>query len=180
MTNRVQMSRDRSQAASSAEPSAMTLPPWRILIVDDDEDVHLSTKFALGEETFEGRGFQFLHAYSAAEAVKWYRLAADQGFAKAQTMLGVMYQLGEGATQDYAEAAKWFRKAAKQRFIFAQYDLGKMYAEGRGVEQDYAQAHMWFSSAGAIDERSAVAAKLTPEQIAAAQKLARDWKPTTP
>lgn len=42
--------------------------PWQILVVDDDRDVHVTTEFALGSETFEGRGFHFQHAYSAAEA----------------------------------------------------------------------------------------------------------------
>ncbi|MCP4827986.1 MAG: sel1 repeat family protein, partial [Proteobacteria bacterium] len=39
-----------------------------------------------------------------AEAVKWYRLAADQGYADAQCNLGVMYDNGQGVPQDYAEA----------------------------------------------------------------------------
>ena len=39
-----------------------------------------------------------------AEAVKWYRLAADQGDASAQFNLGVMYDKGQGVPQDYAEA----------------------------------------------------------------------------
>ncbi len=42
--------------------------PWHLLIVDDDPDVHLTTEFALGNESFMGRGLQFVHAYSAAEA----------------------------------------------------------------------------------------------------------------
>ena len=39
-----------------------------------------------------------------AEAVKWFRLAADQGDAGAQSILGVMYDEGHGVPQDYAEA----------------------------------------------------------------------------
>ena len=49
-----------------------------------------------------------------AEAVKWYRKAADQGDAFAQYNLGVMYDNGEGVPQDQAEAVKWYRKAAEQ------------------------------------------------------------------
>lgn len=41
---------------------------WRILIVDDDPDVHVTTEFALGSETILNRPLQFLHAYSASEA----------------------------------------------------------------------------------------------------------------
>jgi diguanylate cyclase (GGDEF)-like protein len=43
-------------------------PPWRILVVDDDADVHSTTTFALDNVTMQGRGLSFLHAYSAAEA----------------------------------------------------------------------------------------------------------------
>ena len=55
--------------------------------------------------------------------------------------------------------------------------------KGRGVPQDYVQAHMWWNLAAvkgntdAIKNRDVVAAKMTPTQIAEAQKLAREWKP---
>jgi len=45
-----------------------TLPPWRILVVDDDADVHSTTLFALGNVEMQGRPLTFLHAYSATEA----------------------------------------------------------------------------------------------------------------
>lgn len=45
-----------------------TRPPWRILVVDDDADVHSTTTFALDNVVMQGRGLAFLHAYSAAEA----------------------------------------------------------------------------------------------------------------
>ncbi|PKR55541.1 two-component system response regulator [Thalassospira marina] len=41
---------------------------WRILIVDDDADVHEITEMALDNLTFLGRPAELLHAYSAAEA----------------------------------------------------------------------------------------------------------------
>ena len=62
--------------------------------------------------------------------MKWYRLAADQGFALAQYNLGIMYNKGEGVAQDYAEAVKWYRRAADKGFAFAQYNLGVMYDRG--------------------------------------------------
>jgi CheY-like chemotaxis protein len=43
--------------------------PWRILIVDDDVDVHVVTKFALNNIEFQGRRLSYLHAYTAAEAI---------------------------------------------------------------------------------------------------------------
>jgi len=53
-------------------------------------------------------------AIDKKEAVKWYRLAADQGNADAQLFLGGMYNEGQGVLQDYKEAVKWYRLAAEQ------------------------------------------------------------------
>jgi TPR repeat protein len=71
-----------------------------------------------------------------AEAMKWYRKAADQGNAAAQNNLGVMYDEGQGVPQNYAEAMKWYRKAADRGFDKAQYNLGNMYKNGQGVPQN--------------------------------------------
>ena len=49
-----------------------------------------------------------------AEAVKWYRKAADQGHSGAQFNLAIMYATGEGVPENDAEAVKWYRKAADQ------------------------------------------------------------------
>ncbi len=59
-----------------------------------------------------------------AEAVRWYRLAADQGNATAQFNLGVMYDTGRGVPQDDAEAVRWYRLAADQGDADAQFNLG--------------------------------------------------------
>ena len=117
------------------------------------------------------------------QAVSWYRKSAEQGDAEAQTNLGVMYDKGRGVPQDYAAAAFWYRKSAEQGDARAQYNLGLMYRNGEGVTQDYVQAHMWLNlaaangDADAVKNRDIVAAKMTPAQIAEAQKLAREWKP---
>ena len=122
-----------------------------------------------------------------AEALRLWRPLADQGDANAQYMLGIMYANGRGVPQDYAEAMKWCRLAAEQGYARAQYMLGIMYANGRGVPQNDVQAHMWFNLAAsrapaserdeAIKMRNVAASNMTPEQIAEAQKLAREWKP---
>jgi TPR repeat protein len=118
-----------------------------------------------------------------AEAAKWYRKAADRGHADAQFKVALMYSMGKGVPQNDAEAANWCQKAADQGQADAQHTLGLMYATGRGVLQDDVQAHLWLNLAGASgDDRAAqlrddVAAKMTPAQIAEAQKLAREWKP---
>jgi len=59
--------------ASTPQDSA----PWRILIVDDDVDVHVVTKFALSNTNFQGRRLSFLHAYSAKEALAILRDTPD-------------------------------------------------------------------------------------------------------
>ena len=73
-----------------------------------------------------------------AEAVRWYRLAADQGYSPAQTTLGNMHINGIGVAQDLAESARWYRLAADQGLAVAQYNLANMYRDGRGVAQDAA------------------------------------------
>jgi TPR repeat protein len=74
------------------------------------------------------------------EAVKWYRLAEDQGNADAQSNLGYMYANGRGVRQEHTEAVKWYRLAAGQGNAKAQCNLGVMYATGQGVPQDSTKA----------------------------------------
>jgi len=77
----------------------------------------------------------------------------------------------------------YLRLGANQGNDLAQRRLGQMYERGEGVQQDYIKAYMWYSlgtgkgvEAGAR-LRDALAKKMDPEQIAEAQKLAREWKP---
>ena len=116
-------------------------------------------------------------------AIKWLRLAADQDYARAQNLLGLMYDLGRGVPQDYVQAMKWYRLAADQGDASAYSGLGYMYEFGQGVPQDDVQAHMWLNLAAAqghangAKNRDLVAKRMTPQQIAQAQELARNWKP---
>ena len=82
-----------------------------------------------------------------AEAVKWYRKAADQGLALAQTNLGYCYQNGQGVQKDDTEAVKWYSKAADQGAAKAQKNLGFCYAIGKGVQKDEAEAVKWYRKA---------------------------------
>ena len=123
----------------------------------------------------DGRGV----SKDEAEAVRWYRLAADQGYAKAQYTLGVMYAEGRGVPKDEAEAVRWYRLAADQGLAGAQGDLGFMYADGRGVLKDSVLAHMWFNIAGANGNASAreyrdiLERDMTRDEISRAIELAR-------
>ena len=64
--------------------------------------------------------------------------------------------------------------------MIALYNLGFIYEKGRGVTQDYVQAHKWYNLSAALGlrERDRLASLMTPAQIAEAQRLAREWRPT--
>ena len=77
------------------------------------------------------------------EAVKWYRMAAEQGHAGAQYSLGNAYDSGNGVKKDSSEAVKWYRKAAEQGYVFAQEELARKYKYGSGVKRDKKEAAKW-------------------------------------
>ena len=116
----------------------------------------------------------------AAALREWTPLAAEQGDAEAQFNLGHMYRKGQGVRQDDKTALKWFRLAAEQGHAEAQLVLGAMYYGGYGVSQDYITAHVWANIAAvngremAPELRNAIAKEMTPAQIHAAQKRAKD------
>src|SRR5258708_6470223 len=119
----------------------------------------------------------------SVEAVKWYRMAAEQGHRAAQFHLGRMYANGDGVDQDEIEANKWhrraieqraahqdynydlgkkpvetvewYRKAAEQGSTSAQYNLGVIYANGIGVAQDRTDAEKWYRKAAEQGHRDA-------------------------
>ena len=88
---------------------------------------------------------------AAAEAGRWYRLAAEQGVAEAQFNLGLMYANSEGVLQDDVAAHMWLNLAAAQ-------------STGEARERHAAA-------------RDAVAERLTRENLSEAQRRAREWSP---
>ena len=142
---------------------------------DASEQVLLARMYYLGEGVPQ----------DFTEAVKWFRLAANQGVAFAQYSLGVAYDFGTGVPKDFTEAVKWYRLAAAQGYALAQFNLGLMYARGTGVPEDYVQAYKWWNLAAAAGNADAknykrkVAEKMTKEHIAEAQRLSTAFKPTT-
>ena len=80
-----------------------------------------------------------------AEAVRWFRLAADQGEAAAQYNLGVMYRDGDGVPEDIVLAYMWFNLAAAQ------------------------------GNENAQDNKDIAEQRMTREQIAEAQRLSTEW-----
>jgi len=61
------------------------------------------------------------------QAMAWYRKSAEQGFAPAQTNLGILLETGGQIERNYKEAASWYRKAAEQGNAAAQFNLGLIY-----------------------------------------------------
>jgi TPR repeat protein len=111
------------------------------------------SQFELGAAFFVGRCGV---AKDEAEAVKWYRKAADQNIPAARYNLGVCYALGHGVARDDVEAVKWYRRAAEQNYPKAQYNLGLCYDHGEGVAKDEAEAVKWYRRAA---EQNAAAAQ---------------------
>ena len=143
------------------------------------EQNNASAQYGLGFGYYYGEGV----AKDYAEAVQWYRKAAEQNFAPAQYNLAQCYYNGQGVAKDYVEAVKWYRKAAEQNNTPAQYDLGVCYYYGQGVAKDYVEGYKWWllaAAQGDEDAKNAVSIlenKVSREQIAEGQKLARNFKP---
>ena len=84
----------------------------------------------------------------SAEAAKWYRKAADQGYRQAQDRLGYLYAMGEGVPEDLVLAYMWTR-------------LAELASPSKAESKT----------------RKSISAQMTPEQVARAEKLVRAWKP---
>ena len=97
-----------------------------------------------------------------------------------------MYHRGNGVKLDPKEAAKWWCKAAEQGDVSAKYMLGVMYEGGYGVKKDLVLAYAWCNIAATDGHESAkrvkqdIGKKLTPEQIAKAEALAKEMIANNP
>ena len=129
-----------------------------------------------------------------ADVAKWLRGFADNDDAhslEAQYDLGSMAENGIGMYQNYPEAAQWYRKCADAGSWQGQMSLGDLYFDGKGVPKDLVLAYMWLNLAAATapqnalvsmgndiaKQRDRLAALMTQEQVAEAQRLSREWKP---
>jgi TPR repeat protein len=150
------------------------------------EQGHVGAQFQLGTLYGNGQGV----ARDAVEAAKWFRKAAEQGDADSQLYLGSMSFRGNGVPKDEVEAVKWWRRAAEQGLAGAQFILGGLYGAGKVLPEDDVEAYKWLNLAAsrfrpferedrdkAIALRDELTGIMTPDQIAEAQKLSREWKP---
>ena len=86
--------------------------------------------------------------------MRWYRLAADQGDARAQNNLGVKYGTGAGVPQDYVQSHMWANIAASR---------------STGEDREWA-----------VSTRDLIVDNLTPDDLSEAQRLAREWDAAHP
>lgn len=120
-----------------------------------------------------------------AGAARQLAPVATRGNARAQAMLGFLYETGQGVPQAYDAASSWYRAAAEQGDPTAQYLLGLAYDKGHGVPRDEVAAYKWLDLAAAgaptpmrgkfLRLRDAVASKMNRRQIAAGQWHALRW-----
>ncbi len=102
--------------------------------------------FALADSEFE----QAAEAYSKnnyAVAFPAFTRLAEQGDARAQTILALMYKYGEGTTEDPSQAFQWYQRAAKLNYPPAQFNLGLMHHEGLGTAINHELAIQWYIKA---------------------------------
>lgn len=103
--------------------------------------------YELGKDKYDHKHYD--------EAVKMFRLSAEQGYAPAQYYMGVCYDKGRGFSPNKTEAARWYRLAAEQDHTEAQFNLGYAYLMGEGVSLDYSEGAKWTRLAAEKGYRSA-------------------------
>ena len=148
-------------AASHAEAET---PSAQILSEQNPQDAE--AQYALGEAYDKG--------CKKAEAVKWFRLAAEQWHTEAQLKLGMAY-LGQG---DVVEGIRWVTRSAEQDNIKAALVLGSFYSSGS--KPDYAEALEWvkpFAQEGNVEAQSFLGESIYRHDAATAQDLeeSRKW-----
>jgi len=132
----------------------------------------------LGILYYKGQGV----SRNYAEAARLFRLAAEKGDPVAQSNLAYMYEKGEGVPQDFQEASNWYLKAAELGNTQAQFYAGRLYEKGQGVPQNdvIALSYYILASAGGEErakiERERLTLWMSPDQVAEAQGMAREFK----
>jgi uncharacterized protein len=96
------------------------------------------------EQQFEN-GLEASNRHDYAAALAFWQPLANQGYAKAEFKMGVMYEHGRGVPQDYAQALAWYEKAADGGVALACTNAGWLYTQGGyGIAQDDVEALKWY------------------------------------
>ncbi len=82
-----------------------------------------------------------------ALALPAFTRLAEQGDARAQTVLALMHKYGEGTPESPQKAFEWYQRAAELNYPPAQFNLGSMYQEGLGIEKNPGLAIEWYTRA---------------------------------
>ena len=101
--------------------------------------VFCAASFDAGAEAY--RRSDFVGAFEILEPL------AEQGDARAQNVIALMYKYGEGVDQDLDSAFSWYHKAAELGYAPAQFNVGDMLANGRGTVSNRDQAIVWLTRA---------------------------------
>jgi hypothetical protein len=101
------------------------------------------------------RGTESLSKRDFTDALRWFQVAADRGYAPAQFAIGTLYDGGLGVPQNFAESARWYRLAAEQGNAAAQFNLGSLYQAGQGVAQNSAESLRLYRLAAAAGHAKA-------------------------
>lgn len=129
--------------------------------VDKENSPKMATNIGqLSSSEILNKGFMYKRgegvAQNYAEALNWFKKAANLGDVTAMNEIGYMYHEGEGVAQNYAEALKWFKKAADLGDATAMTNIGLMYILGKGVAENYAEAMKWFKKAADLGNANAM------------------------
>ena len=128
-------------------------------VIEDVRDLaavgDVEASFLMGTAYDEGLGVDVDHA----EAMRWYRRAADQGHVLAAHNVGNMYRDGRGVETDPAAAVRWWLRAARAGDAIPALRLGEAFESGYGVAMDRGTARFWYGQAaerGNVDAAEAL------------------------
>ncbi len=145
---------------------------WFRKAADQGDDV---AEFVLGLAYANGQGVM----QDYVTAYEWFTKAAADGNSDAE---GRRVEIAKKMSlSQFIEAQV---KAAKRGDAKAQLYLGEAYSKGLAVPKDFVLSYMWLNLAAsggieiAASERDNIANKMNSEQIAEAQRLTREWKPS--
>lgn len=101
---------------------------------------------------------------SYAQALEWYKKAADKGSALANFKIGYLYDNGEGVKKDYKLAMESYKIAEEKKLPEAMAAIGWLYYNGHGVKKDKARAIEYFKTVLPIYKEKADKGDITAMQ----------------
>ena len=132
---------DEGDMSAPADEDERWHPPLECLDRAKRGDCHAQYDVAFAYQHGQGVNQDY------AEALRWYRRAAEQGDPSAQLKLGLMYEHGQGVVQDYQVAATWIRRSADLGVAAAQYNMGYLLEHGLGFDKNIGDAIEYYRKA---------------------------------